>query len=349
VELSLFYFADDSGRIAADRRYDLLLHGARFADQHGFAAVWTPERHFHSFGGLYPNPAVTAAALATITRRVSLRAGSVVVPLHDPLRVVEEWSVVDNLSGGRVGISFASGWHAVDFVLRPEAYRSRKSALRDGVDTVRRLWRGDSVERTDGAGATQRIRTYPRPVSPELPVWITSSGNVETFRLAGELGANVLTHLLGQSVEALRTKLAEYRSARQEAGTGERGHVTLMLHTFLGADYDEVRETVREPFSSYLRSSFDLLVQSAGWFGPDVDPSQLTAADVTAMVDHAFDRYFETSGLFGDQASARKMIEALQPVGVDEIACLIDFGVPHDRVLRGLDELAELRQWAAER
>ncbi len=62
--------------------------------------MWTPERHFHSFGGLYPNPSVTSAALATI-ERVDLRAGGVVMPLHHPVRVAEEWSVVFNLSRPR--------------------------------------------------------------------------------------------------------------------------------------------------------------------------------------------------------------------------------------------------------
>src|SRR3954452_23193304 len=135
MDLSLFYFADDS---AADGdRYRLLLEGARFADANGFAAVWTPERHFHPFGGLYPNPSVTSAAIAAITDRVKIRAGSVVAPLHHPLRIAEEWSVVDNISRGRAGISFASGWHATDYALRPENYLDRKRLLGEYVDTVR--------------------------------------------------------------------------------------------------------------------------------------------------------------------------------------------------------------------
>src|SRR5207248_8926905 len=120
MDLSLFYFADDS---AADGdRYRLLLEGARFADANNFTAVWTPERHFHPFGGLYPNPSVTSAAIAAVTERVKIRAGSVVAPLHHPLRIAEEWSVVDNLSHGRAGVSFASGWHASDFALKPDSY-----------------------------------------------------------------------------------------------------------------------------------------------------------------------------------------------------------------------------------
>ena len=104
---SLFYFGAESS--ANRNKYRLYLESAKFADVNKFEAIWTPERHFHNVGKLYPNPATLSAALSTITTNVKLRAGSVVVPLHDPIRVAEEWAVVDNLSQGRIGIAAASG------------------------------------------------------------------------------------------------------------------------------------------------------------------------------------------------------------------------------------------------
>jgi methionyl-tRNA formyltransferase len=73
IDFSLFYFASDEGEGVADK-YHLLLEGAKFADTHGFDAVWTPERHFHAFGGLYPNPSVASAAIAAITQNIKIRA-----------------------------------------------------------------------------------------------------------------------------------------------------------------------------------------------------------------------------------------------------------------------------------
>src|SRR5690606_27565473 len=145
-------------------------------DANGFAAVWTPERHFHAFGGLYPNPSVLAAALAASTTRVQLRSGSVVLPLHHPVRVAEEWAVVDNLSGGRVGLSFASGWQPNDFILRPENHADSKNAMLRDMEIVRSLWRGEAVSFPGPKGEVQ-VRTLPRPVRPELPVWLTAAGN----------------------------------------------------------------------------------------------------------------------------------------------------------------------------
>ena len=175
IDLSLFYFSSDESNHSGDK-YTLLLEGAKFADANGLSAVWTPERHFHSFGGLYPNPSVTAAALAAVTDRVGIRAGSCVLPLHSPIRVAEEWALVDNLSRGRVGVSFASGWQPQDFVLRPECFDSRQSILFEQIEVVQRLWRGEKVLFKDGRGGDVDIATMPRPVQSELPVWITAAG-----------------------------------------------------------------------------------------------------------------------------------------------------------------------------
>lgn len=340
MDFSLFYFASAEDSESADK-YRLLIEGAKFADTHGFTAVWTPERHFYAFGGLYPNPSVTSAALAMVTERLQIRAGSVVLPLHDPLLVVEEWAVVDNLSRGRASVSFASGWQPNDFVIAPQNYAQRKEIMLRGIETVRRLWRGEKVRRRDGNGTEIEVGILPRPIQRELPVWVTAAGSPDTFRLAGALGANLLTHLLGQNIEQLAEKIALYRSAWSEHGHGPgTGHVALMLHTFVGSSVDEVREQVRGPFSNYLRSSVDLWLARR----PGQDIGDFTEAELEDLVSYAFGRYFETSGLFGTPSTCLGMIERLKSIEVDEVACLIDFGIDSDMVLSSLHDLDTLRQ-----
>lgn len=348
MDFSLFYFGGDAGGTAADR-YRLLREGAVFADRNDFHAVWTPERHFHDFGGLYPNPATTGAALAALTDRVRIRAGSVVIPLHDPLRVAEEWSVVDNLSHGRVGISVASGWHANDFVFAPGSYADRKNAMVRGLEQVRALWRGGTVRRAGGTGATVEVGVFPPPVQPELPVWITSSRSPETFELAGELGAGLLTHLLGHSPDQLADKITRYRRAWRAHGHPGDGHVTLMLHAFAGPDRDLVRETVREPLCRYLKTSFDLIAGLGTAVGSSAEFGDLPEAELDALVHQAFDRFFDTAGLLGTPEDCADTIDRLKLIGVDEVACLIDFGVEHTTVLQALPHLARARRISEER
>ncbi|MGX6607628.1 MupA/Atu3671 family FMN-dependent luciferase-like monooxygenase [Micromonosporaceae bacterium Da 78-11] len=343
MDFSLFYFASDNQETSGER-YRLLLDGARFADTHDFTAVWTPERHFHPFGGIYPNPSLTAAAVATVTSRVKVRAGSVVAPLHHPLRIAEEWSVVDNLSGGRAGVSFASGWHAVDFAFQPGNYADRRELTLEYAQQVRSLWRGEPMSVTDGAGNETQVKSYPSPVQAEIPIWITSAGGIDTFRMAGRIGAGVLTHLLGQDVDDVATKVAAYREAVAERpdADGWPGHVVLMVHTFLGED-EQVRDAVREPLSAYLKSSLGLLLASQTSSARRIDPAKLRDRDVDTLVQHAFDRYYEESGLLGTVDKAHTLVERFAKAGVDEVACLIDFGVPTDDVLAALVHLDRLR------
>lgn len=343
IDFSLFYFASEDTATGADA-YRLLLEGAQFADTHGFEAVWTPERHFHAFGGLYPNAAVTSAGLATITNRINIRAGSVVVPLHHPIRIAEEWSLVDNLSQGRVGIACASGWHANDFVFFPENYANRKDAMIEGIEMIQKLWRGEHITSIGGAGNEVEVRLFPRPVQSALPIWFTAAGNPETFVKAGEIGANVLTHLLGQSLEDVAERIQLYRASLAEHGHDpQAGRVTLMLHTFIDDDLEIVQEKVRIPFTNYLRSSINLIHHLIQSFNLSFDLNNMSDQDMDALLQFAFDRYFETSALFGTPATGLTMIDRLKEMGVDEVACLIDFGVDVDSVLNSLPRLNELR------
>jgi natural product biosynthesis luciferase-like monooxygenase protein len=362
IEFGLFFWnvASEADLHARDK-YRLLLESARFADTHGFCAVWTPERHFASFGGLYPNPAVTSAALATITERVALRAGSCVVPLHHPIRIAEEWAVVDNLSNGRVGLSIAAGWATPDFALRPENHARAKQVMFESAEQVQRLWRGETV-RFPGPQGEVEVRTLPRPVQPELPIWVTTAGNPETFAEAGRMGANVLTHLLGQTVEEVSAKIVAYRQARSEAGHAGRGTVTLMLHTFIGSSRSAVEAAVRGPMKDYLRSAM-ALVKAAAWHFPtfkqqlnaaqgkslDAFFAEANEADMDALLEFAFQRYFGESGLFGSPEDALTMVERVADADVDEIACLIDFGIDAQTVLDHLPMLDQVRALSAQR
>lgn len=339
IDFSLFYFASE---VDVNNKYQLLIEGAKFADNNGFSAIWTPERHFHEFGGIYPNPAVAGAAIATITKNIDIRSGSCVLPLHNPIRVVEEWSVVDNLSNGRVGLSFASGWVTNDFhAFAPGGFEDRHKTLYDGIEKVKQLWRGEPFMLHNPAGEDAEVKIYPQPLQKELPIWVTAAGNPETFRSAGKMGANLLTHLLGQSVEELGEKIAVYREAWQAAGHEGDGRVTLMIHTFIENDVDLVREKVREPFRNYIRSSTGLMRSVAKSMGQD--PDTLKGDNLETLLDHAFNRYFDTSALFGTPESCLAMVNKLSLIGVDELGCLVDFGLDAATTIAGFDHLNDLK------
>lgn len=153
----------------------------------------------------------------------------------------------------------------------------------------------------------------------------------ERFIEAGAKGLNILTALLFQPIEELGEKIALYRQARAEHGHDpEAGHVTLMLHTYLGESMEEVRQTVRESLIHYLATSANLWQQAARPL------DELTDTERQDVLDYAFERYFQTSTLMGTPQHCMAMVERLQGSGVNEVACLVDFGVERENVLESL-------------
>jgi natural product biosynthesis luciferase-like monooxygenase protein len=338
MQFSIYFFSDDGSK-DSDNKYRLLLESARFADRNDFTAVWTPERHFQAFGGLYPNPSVLSAALAMITERVQIRAGSVALPLHHPVRVTEEWSLVDNLSRGRVAVSYASGWHPNDFLFAPDAYEQRKEVMFNHIEIIKKLWAGESVEFPGVNGDPVQVRILPRPIQPQLPIWLTTAGNPETWKRAGEIGANVLGALPGYDLADLKSLIESYREARAANGhEPQTGTVSIMAHTFLGENNQAVKEKVRQPFTNYLRTYFRQFEKI------QADQAELTEADKDALMAAAFEQYFQDRTLFGTPGKCVRLVEKLSEAGVDELACLIDFGVDTEAVLESLNYLDELRQ-----
>ena len=347
IRFSLFFFSGNEAMFP-EYKYQLIVEGAKFADRNGFTAIWTPERHFHSFGGLYPNPSVLSAALAMVTERLHIRAGSVVLPLHDPIRVAEEWSIVDNLSRGRAGLAFASGFHPNDFVFSPASYPDRRALMFDRIETVRRLWRGEAVTVKGGAGNDIEVEIFPKPVSPELPVWITCANTPATFEDTARIGANVLTSLIGLTPEVLADRIALYRDSRAKAGLDPRqGQVAVMLHTFVGDDLAAVKEKVRAPFCDYLRSHTELLTSLARSLHHSFDEGSFAKEDLEELLMMEFERYFASGSLLGTPESCLAMVHRLRAIGVDEVCCLLDFGVDVPSVMDSLRHLATLRRLAA--
>ncbi|MEM8640787.1 MAG: LLM class flavin-dependent oxidoreductase [Cyanobacteria bacterium P01_G01_bin.54] len=343
MDFSLFYFSGNGSTTRRDK-YRLLLEGAKFADRHGFSAVWIPERHFDAFGGLYPNPSVAGAAIAAVTEKIEIRSGSVVMPLQDPLRVAEEWAMVDNISNGRVSLSFAPGWHPNDFVLAPENYDNKKEIMWRGIEVVKELWRGGAIELKNGAGKLAKTQTFPNPLQKELRIWITSLSDA-SFIKAGEMGANVLASPLYQSVEDTLRKIKLYRDTLAKNGHDpQAGKVAMMVHTFIGDDINEIRKKVKEPFKNYLRTHFDLVAKPAADLFASIDPKMITPQDMEELLDFSFETYLDGKVLIGTPDYCQKLIDDLKQAGVDEVSALIDFGVEFDWVMESLQFLDGVKQ-----
>lgn len=333
MRFSFLFFSDVRKDVSDAAKYAFMSDITRFADRTGFEAIYLPERHFHKFGSIYANPAVMAANLIPQTTRIRFRTAGVTLPLHHPAEVVEWWAMNDVLSGGRVDLGFGSGWATGDFVLAPENYEDRRRICSEGIEIVRRLWRGEAVPFAGPGGQTIPVTVFPRPVQPDLNVWLLVTQNDEGFIHAGRNNYNIFTMLYGNNLDVMRRKIALYRNARREAGLDPAaGTVTLTLHTLLLDDRARVLRAVEAPFKEYIKTALDAHVNAVA----EKAAAAPTEVERAKMLEYAYQRYCKTGALFGTVEDGRGMVEQAIAAGVDEIACLVDFGVDYAVVKESL-------------
>ena len=155
----------------------------------------------------------------------------------------------------------------------------------------------------------------------------------------------MLTALVDMTTEELEGKIVAYRESLAENGYDPGDfQVTLLLHTFIGEDNDEVREIVREPFTNYLRSFLKVVDTQQQSLRPGEGVSDFSETDQEALLSFGFDKFFNKGALLGTPETCSWVVERMQGIGVDEIACLIDFGVDENMVIDSLEHLDQLRR-----
>ena len=163
--------------------YNDSLDELEFADRMGYDAICVNEHHQNAYG-LMPSPNLMAAALARRTQNAALCVlGNSIALYNPPLRVAEEFAMLDCLSGGRLIAGFPVGtsmdtnycYGVPPAILREKYYEAH--------DLILEAWTNPNVFSFNGKYTQLRyVNIWPRPVQkPHPPVWIPGGGSIETW------------------------------------------------------------------------------------------------------------------------------------------------------------------------
>ncbi|RYE50885.1 MAG: LLM class flavin-dependent oxidoreductase [Hyphomicrobiales bacterium] len=168
MHLSLrFDFRNPSfaGTVMADR-YAAALDMAEWADNLGVPVTIAVSEHHGSADGYLPSPAVMLAALAARTKQAKLSVAALIAPFHDPLRIAEDFCVLDNLSKGRVDMIVAGGYAPSEFEMFGVPISERPKRVTELVKTLKQAFAGEPFEYR---GRTVHITPAPyRPGGPRV-------------------------------------------------------------------------------------------------------------------------------------------------------------------------------------
>src|SRR6184192_2877407 len=120
-----------------------ILNEALYAEEVGLHSAWIGEHHFSTLGVL-SCPDLVLAHVAARTKRIRLAPAVSVLPLHQPIRVAEQWTTLDLLSGGRVDFAAGRGYDRREYLPFHVSFEDKQSIFEEGMEIVRRLWAEDA-------------------------------------------------------------------------------------------------------------------------------------------------------------------------------------------------------------
>ena len=112
---------------------------ALYAERLGMHSAWIGEHHFNSLGVL-SCPDLVLAYIAGRTSRIRLAPAVTVLPLHNPIRVAEQWATLDLLSNGRVDFAAGRGYDRREYEPFHVSFDDNQGIFDEGLEVVRTLW-----------------------------------------------------------------------------------------------------------------------------------------------------------------------------------------------------------------
>jgi probable LLM family oxidoreductase len=247
VELGVYTFAEvppdraGDGREPGQRIRDLL-EEIELADQVGLDVFGVGEHHRPDYA--VSAPAVVLAAAAARTRRIRLTSAVTVLSSDDPVRVFQDFSTLDLLSGGRAEIMAGRGSFVESFPLfgfdladYDDLFAEKLVLLMKLRESERITWSGRFRAPIEDLGV------YPRPEQVRIPIWIAVGGAPESAFRAGTLGLPMALAIIGGLPERFAPFAELHRDASRQAGHDPLPALSINSHGFIAPTSQEALDT----------------------------------------------------------------------------------------------------------
>ncbi|MGV3503231.1 MAG: LLM class flavin-dependent oxidoreductase [Adhaeribacter sp.] len=301
-----------------------LLEEIVLADQVGLDVFGIGEHHRPDY--IVSSPAVVLAAAAARTSRIRLTSAVTVLSSDDPVRVFQDFALLDLLSKGRAEIMAGRGSFIESFPLFGQdlkdydALFSEKLALLVALNKSEKVsWQGKHRPAIDHRGV------YPRPYQPQLPVWVAVGGTPESVVRAATLGLPMTLAIIGGAPARFVPFTQLYKERYLLAGHDPaKMQLAINSHGFIGEDSRQAADDFYGPYAQVMSR----LGRERGW-------SPMTRQHYEQM------RGVEGSLLVGSpQEVIDKILQEQELFGNTRFLLQFSVGtLPHDKMMRAIELL----------
>ena len=328
MELGLYTFGDvgtdpkTGYKVGPAERLKNLVEEIELADQVGLDVFGLGEHHRPDYA--VSAPAIVLAAAASRTRRIKLTSAVTVLSSDDPVRVFQQYSTIDLISGGRAEIMAGRGSFIESFPLFGYDLNDYDALFAEKLALLMKLREGETLD-WPGTAHTPKIAgrgVYPRP-ERELPLWIAVGGTPQSVARAGALGLPLALAIIGGEPARFAPFFQLYREAARRAGHDPAKLATsINVHGYVG----ETLEKANEDFYAAQKDVMDRIGRERGW-GPS------NRAQYDAAISPRGNLFVGDPQMVTDKILANHEIFKF-----DRFLLQMAIGViPHDRMLKAIE------------
>jgi alkanesulfonate monooxygenase SsuD/methylene tetrahydromethanopterin reductase-like flavin-dependent oxidoreductase (luciferase family) len=303
---------------------------ALYADKLGMYSAWIGEHHFNSLG-VNSSPEMVLAYIAALTKHIRLAPAVTVLPLHNPIRVAEQWATLDLLSGGRVDFAAGRGYDRREYIPFGISFEDNQSIFDEGMEVLRNLWNSGG-ERIDHKGKHYQfedVRITPQPLQSPMPMYVASFSK-PSIELAARLncGLIVAPFAAAMSFGGLKQVADLYHESCAKYGTKPQ---RLMCSYFTHFADDEASEKAQR--ARQIRYYKECVIPSFPGDPRTAPPSYRYFIDMVERLHKVKpEDLTENSVLIGNSARMTEILKKVEAAGFDEVILYFNVGMkPHQQ------------------
>tara|TARA_B100000809_G_scaffold147577_1_gene145080 strand:+ start:10962 stop:12173 length:1212 start_codon:yes stop_codon:yes gene_type:complete len=332
--------------------YNVYLDELEYAEECGFDGIGVNEHHANGYG-LMPSPNLMAAALARRTSKSALVVlGNSIALYNPPLRVAEEFAMLDVISGGRLLAGFPVGTSMDTNYCYGQIPALTREKYREAHELIKRAWQEDEPFTFNGRYTQLRYANcWPKPIQSPPPIFIPGGGSLETYDFCLE-NDYVYCYLSFTGYRRAKQLMDGYWERVEEYGKDNSPYRAGFAQTIIVAETDEEAEKEYREHIDYFYNRC-LHVYPGFADAPGYRTIKTLKANVTSqMTEQAFGNVSSMSWrqLIDDgyiiagspDTVANQMKELVTSLRVGNIFCLIHVGnMPQDKCMRSTKLFAD--------
>lgn len=236
--------------------YEIEYELADKAESLGFDSLWSVEHHLNGYA-MCPDPLKLLMYFAGRTRNIRLGTMVVVMPWHTPLRVAEDASVLDQVSGGRLILGCGRGVARQEFEGFGVDQNNARALLVEGIEATKMGLDTGMIDYQGTVVKQSPVLIRPKPRYPFKGRIYGSAQSPETYELFGKLGIGILFIPGQKSWDDVARDLDVYRTTYRAAHGEEPPAPIFAGWTFVDEDEARARELGYKYIRGYVDSAMD--------------------------------------------------------------------------------------------